>query len=93
MPPAGPCRCGAHRSRDTEPFPTGLVVRKARPPDRTASSALVIGTNAWFDTFFPLFGEVASLDGDHDGILRESAPCLRSGADIAHSNFKFNPRR
>ncbi|MGX5681428.1 cell wall-binding repeat-containing protein [Schumannella luteola] len=29
---------------------------------------------AWFDTYFPYYGDVAQLDADHDGIACESLP-------------------
>jgi hypothetical protein len=29
---------------------------------------------AWFDTYFPSYGDVAKLDADHDGIPCESLP-------------------
>ncbi len=29
---------------------------------------------AWFNTYYPYYGDVARLDGDHNGIACESLP-------------------
>jgi Excalibur calcium-binding domain len=29
---------------------------------------------AWFDTYFPFYGDVAKLDANHDGVACESLP-------------------
>ena len=74
--------------------PTGLTSLPTNAPTAAPSSAqppnpgdskncsdfpTYAAAKAWFDTYFPYYGDVAHLDGNHDGIPCESLPGAPSG--------------
>jgi hypothetical protein len=70
LPPVTP-------SPTTAPTPTPAA--PGAPPNpgnavNCANFATYAQAKAWFDRYFPYYGDVARLDADHDGIPCESLP-------------------
>jgi putative cell wall-binding protein len=64
----------------TPPTPTPTPPTTPTPPGNPGDSknctdfATQVEAQAWFDTYFPLYGDVADLDADGDGVACESRP-------------------
>lgn len=64
------------RVETTTPLPPVPSPTPANPGDTKdcGDFATWADANAWFQTFFPLYGDVANLDGNNDGVPCESLP-------------------
>ncbi len=78
-PPAAPATTSSTTTTTTTTVPTTTKTIPANPGNtRNCSGATGFSTyaeaKAWFDTYFPYYGDVAKLDGDGDGEPCESLP-------------------
>ena len=72
VPPAAPST-----TTSTTTTPTTLTTTLVPNPGNTKNCSdfsSYPAAKAWFDTYFPYYGDVARLDGDNDGEPCESLP-------------------